>query len=104
MCIPDDLREVWTSSLNGIYFPNYTNQVLAIIKTGVTKTHRVQEECPPRVFIYSYSIIYSVQPSVRLALHGQDKVPNSQTLDLGVCGSPEGPQISLNSPGNWNCA
>lgn len=55
MCLPDDLREVWTSRLNGIYFPNYTNQVLAIIKTGVTKTHRVQKECPPRLSISSYS-------------------------------------------------
>lgn len=35
---PDGLPKVWTSSLNGTYFLNYTNQVLAIIKAGVTKT------------------------------------------------------------------
>lgn len=89
VCIPDGLQKVWTSSSNGIYFPNYTSQVLAIIKTGVTKTHRVQEECFVCSLIY-IPVIYYVQPRARLALQGKFQIHRFLAWAGAVHGSPEG--------------
>lgn len=96
MCVPAGVLKVWTSSLNGISFPNYANQALDIIKAGVTKTaqgaRRMSNSC---VHLFPhFLVIYNMQHHARLALHGQGKVPDSQILALGESrsmGSPEVP-------------
>lgn len=105
-CTSGGLSTVWTSSLNGIYFPKYTNPVVALIKRGVTNTAQTTERMPasPVPLVMHFPVIYNVQHSRRLALHGQGKVSNSQVLGLG--GSmppPEGPSMSSSTPGIWSC-
>ena len=94
-CTPDGLSKVWTSGLTGIYFPNYTHQVLAIIKAGVAKTAqgtRRMSNSFVRLFPH-FPVIYNVQHSARLALHGQGKVPDSEILGLA---GPWIPRRSIN--------
>lgn len=54
VCTPDGHPKAWTRSLNGMYFPNNTNQVLAIIKMGVTKTAWGAIKCLLHLFIYLF--------------------------------------------------
>lgn len=94
-CTPDGLSKVWTSGLTGICFPNYTHQVLAIIKAGVTKTaqgvRRMSNSCV-RLFPH-FPVIYNVQHSARRALHSQGKDPDSEILGLA---GPRIPRRSIN--------
>lgn len=104
-CTSGGLSTVWTSSLNGIYFPKYTNPVVALIKRGVTNTAQTTERMSASLvpLVMHFPVIYNVQHSRRLVLHGQGKVSNSQVLGLGGVHGPHPPRRPINELQHpWN--